>query len=257
MLTAITRQVSAALNRCELAYLPRRAIDIEKARAQHRAYEACLSELGAREISLPAEPDLPDSVFVEDPAVVLDQVAIMARPGVESRRGETESLARALAPFRPLLWLQEPETLEGGDVVVAGYTLFAGASRRTNPAGLARLAREVEPLGYSLQAVEVRDCLHLKSGCCYLGDDTFLVNRAWIDAAPFRGRRLIEVAPDEPWAADVLRLGDTILMPDSFPATADLLRRAGFRVRTLGLSELMKAEGGVTCMSLLFESTRR
>src|ERR1019366_6192500 len=110
MMVAITRAVSPAMNDCELEYLPRTEIDIRKAAEQHRRYQACLAELGAAVISLAAEPELPDSVFVEDPAVVVDEVAILTRMGVESRRKETESLARALARFRPLRWLREPAT---------------------------------------------------------------------------------------------------------------------------------------------------
>jgi dimethylargininase len=251
MLIAITRSVSPAMNRCELAYLSRSPIDIARAAAQHRSYEACLAGLGARVITQPAEPELPDSVFVEDPALVVDEVAVIARPGVESRRAETESLARALEPFRLLRRIEAPGTLEGGDIVIAGRTLFAGVSQRTNSDGIAQLADALEPLGYTVQPVEVRGCLHLKSGCCYLGDDTFLVNRDWIDVEPFRSSRLIDVA--EPWAADVLSIGETVVMPDTFPATAELLCQAGFKVCTLDISELMKAEGGVTCMSLVFE----
>src|SRR5689334_10968669 len=117
MLMAITRGVSPALNRCELTYLERVEIDLERARAQHRDYEALLAELGARVIALPPEADYPDSMFVEDPVVVVDEVAVINRMGVESRRGEGESLARAIEPYRPLLRMEAPGTLEGGDVV--------------------------------------------------------------------------------------------------------------------------------------------
>src|ERR1039457_2928717 len=185
--TAITRSISPAMNQCELAYLPRQAIDVGRAAEQHRQYGRCLSELGVRVISLPPEPELPDSVFVEDPAVVVDEVAIMTRMGAESRRKETESLARALARFRPLRWLREPATLEGGDVMRVGARLFVGLSARTNAAGIAQLAFELKPYGYSVEAVEVRGCLHLKSACSYVGSRTILANRAMIDTVPFHG----------------------------------------------------------------------
>jgi dimethylargininase len=241
------------MNHCELAYLPRQSIDLARAAGQHRQYESCLRELGVRVISLPPEPDLPDAVFVEDPAVVVDEVAVMTRMGVESRRPEADSLARALAPFRPLRWLREPATLEGGDVIRAGRRLFVGTSIRTNLEGIRQLAEELSPLGYSVEAVEVRGCMHLKSGCTYLGDGTMLANRRWIDAEAFQGFRILDVAPEEPWASDVLSIGDTLVMPDAFPATARLLERHGWKVRTLDVSELMKAEAGVTCMSIVFE----
>src|SRR6478735_6242240 len=119
MLTAITRAVSPSMEACELTYLERQPIDVARAREQHRAYEDCLRELGVEVISLAAEPEYPDAVFVEDAAVVLDEVAVMTRMGAASRRGEAESLARVLEKYRPLRRLREPATLDGGDVIVA------------------------------------------------------------------------------------------------------------------------------------------
>src|SRR5450755_1060549 len=121
---AVTRAISPAMNRCELSYLERVEIDIEKAQAQHRAYEDCLRAMGAEVIALPAEPGLPDSVFVEDPAIVLDEIAILTRPGAESRRTEGDSLASTLSRFRPLHRMQAPATLEGGDVMRVDETLY-------------------------------------------------------------------------------------------------------------------------------------
>ena len=207
MLMAITKEVSPAMNRCELSYLNRVEIDVVKAAEQHMQYEACLRAMGADVIALPAEPEMPDSVFVEDPAVVVDEVAIMTRPGAESRRREGESLAKTLARFRPLRWMQAPATLEGGDVMRAGRTLYVGASARSNPAGIEQLALELTPYGYAVRAVEVRGCLHLKSGCCYLGDGIVLANREWADTAAFGKMRIVDVALDEPWAANVLTIG--------------------------------------------------
>src|ERR1035441_4400875 len=136
MLIAITRAVSPAINHCEIGFVERQEIDLAKANEQHGRYEALLGELGAKVVSLPAEPDYPDSVFVEDPAVVVEEAAIMTRMGAASRRGESESLARALAAYRPLRWLREPATLEGGDVMRIGRTLYVGVSHRTNRAGI-------------------------------------------------------------------------------------------------------------------------
>ena len=251
MLTAITRRVGPRLGECELLYLLRQRIDVEKAALQHQAYEAQLQALGAKVISLPPEPDLPDSIFVEDPAVVVDEVAVITRMGVASRRPEAKSLARALAPFRPLREIEEPATLEGGDIVRDGRNIFVGMSARTNKEGLRQLRDILEPLGYSVQPVAVRGCMHLKSGCCYLGHGTLLANRGWIDAEAFAGYRIIDVAED--WAADVLPIGETILMADRFPGTAARVGAAGWKVQTLDVSELMKAEAGLTCMSLIFE----
>jgi dimethylargininase len=254
MRTAITRAVSQSLDRCELGYLQRQPIDFQRASRQHHGYEACLAELGLSIISLEAEHELPDAVFVEDTAVVVDEIAVIARPGAASRRPEVESVARALSRYRPLGWIQEPATLDGGDVMHAGRKLFVGASTRTNAEGIRQLARHLEPSGYVVETVQIRDCLHMKSACSYLGRQTILANRAWLDTAPFRDFRLLDVAPEEPWAANVLAIGDTVIIPAAFPATARILEESGWSVRPLDVSELMKAEAGVTCMSLILKT---
>jgi dimethylargininase len=250
MLTAITRAVSPTISACELTFLERCSIDYDRAAAQHRDYEGCLRALGVEVVSLPALPEFPDSVFVEDPALVLDEVAVIARPGAASRREEAEHLAAALARFRPLARIEAPGTLEGGDAIRADRRLFVGLSQRTNAEGIAQLGAIAGAHGYTVTAVPVRGCLHLKSGACYLGRETMLVNRDWVDVEAFGDYRIVEVA--EEWAADVLALGDAILMPAGFPKTAARLEAAGFAVRTVDVSELQKAEAGVTCMSLVF-----
>lgn len=254
MLTAITREVSPAIGRCELEYLRRRPIDFAKARQQHREYQRALADLGAHVISLPADPALPDSVFVEDPALVLDQVAVISRMGAESRRAEAETLADALTRFRPLLHLNAPATLEGGDVMRIGRNLFVGQSARTNADGIEQLRGALAPLGYEVLPVAVRGCLHLKSAVTYLGNNTLLANRSWIDMAPLAAYRVLDVAPEEPWAANTLTIGHTTLIPTAFPKTAAILQAEGYLIRTLDISELMKAEAALTCSSLIFES---
>ena len=254
MLIALTRGVSPTLGNCELQELDRQPIDIPKAIEQHRRYERCLEELGARVLALPADPRFPDGVFVEDPAVVLDELAVITRMGAASRRGEAESLATALAQFRSLTWIDEPGTLEGGDVMRVDHTLYVGASLRTNGEGIRRLREVAAPFGYQVIAVPVRGCLHLKSACCYVGDETIIANRAWIDASVLAGFRIIDVPEDEPRSANVLRIGGTLILPEAFPKTRKLLEDSGFHVHTLDVSELAKAEGAVTCTCILFES---
>jgi dimethylargininase len=251
MLTAITRAVSPTIAACELTYREREAIDFARAREQHRAYEACLAELGVEVISLAAEPDYPDAVFVEDPAIVLNEFAVMTRLGAPSRRGESQTLERVLERYRPLRRLREPATLDGGDVMLAGKTLFVGVTARSNTAGIGQLAAEVEPLGYRVRPVVVRGCLHLKSACSYLGD-AVLVHRPWVDEAAFDGVRLVDVP--EACGANVLAIGQTVLVPSAAPRTAELLRSLGRQVRVLDNSELMKAEGALTCCSLIFRT---
>ena len=240
------------MNRCELTYLERQEIDIGRAVEQHRNYVRCLRDAGLQVYELPADPRLPDSVFVEDPAVVVDEVAVIARMGAESRRGEAHAMAEALGRFRPLVRMTAPATLDGGDVFRVGQTLFAGLSQRTNAAGIAQLRDAAAPWGYEVRPVEVRGCLHLKSGACYVGGETMLVNRAWVDTSAFEDYDLVDV--EEPWAADVLALGNFVLMPEGYPKTKALLETAGFPVRTIDVSELQKAEAGVTCMSIIFRA---
>ena len=251
-LTAIVREVSSSINDCELSFHARQPIDVARASAQHKAYQDCLVELGARIVSLPAEPELPDAVFVEDPAVVVNEVAIISNLGAPSRRPETRSLANVLLRYRPLKFLAEPATLDGGDVLRIGRSIFVGLSRRTNRSGLAQLSDVLGSYNYQVQPVEVRGCLHLKSACSYIGNNTVLVNRSWIDVEPLSGLKLLDVPEDEPAAANALLLNDVVIMPASFPQTRALLEKRGFRVRTIDVSELQKAEAGVTCTSLIF-----
>ena len=254
MLTAITRAVSPAINQCELTYQQREPIDVDRAHRQHQAYVALLAELGARVIPLPAEPALPDSMFVEDPVVVVDEIAVITRMGALSRRPEAESMARALEPYRRLHWMCEPATLEGGDVLRLGRRLFAGLSPRTNAAGIAQLGEALQAFGYTVEPVELRGCMHLKSGCSALADGVILAHRPWIDERAFAGYQIVDVAPTEPRAANVLAIGGTVIMAKCFPETRRIVERLGYPVRTLDVSELMKAESGLTCSSVLFEA---
>ena len=253
MLAALTRAVSPTLESCELTWVPREKIDIAKAVEQHHQYEQCLRELGLRVISLAAEPDLPDATFVEDPLVVVDELAIVTRMGALSRRGESESLAAAIAPYRPVRRIREPATLEGGDVMRIGRDVFVGLTTRSNEAGIAQLRADLEPLGYRVLPVRIHGCLHLKSACCSLGDRKILANAKWFDPAPLLEYTIINVAVDEPGAANVLRIGDTLLMPSCFAHTEEILRQEGFKIRTVDISELMKAEAAITCSSVIFE----
>jgi dimethylargininase len=238
MLTAITRAVSPAIVNCELTFVDRQPIDLAKARAQHHAYEQLLEKLGARVHSLPAEPDLPDSMFVEDPAIVLDEIAVILPLGTESRRPEAASLAKALMQFRKLAYIVAPGTMEGGDVLRVGRTLFVGLTTRTNAEGIRQLAAILAPHNYKVVSVTVTGCLHLKSGGTHLGRNTLLANRAWFDPAPFAGFDWIDVDREEPHAANALAVGNTVIFP----------------VTPLDISELQKAESGLTCSSLLFQS---
>lgn len=251
---AITRAVSRALERCELTHLERREIDLELARTQHAAYEHALRAAGCDVRQLSEQAELADSVFVEDNVIVLDEIAVLTRPGAASRRGEIESMAIALAPFREVLRIGAPATLDGGDVLRLDRVLYVGASSRSNAQGVEQLARLVAPFAYRVQAVPLHDCLHLKSAVTQVAADLLLFNPDWVDARSFPGYRTLAIDPAEPFAANSVWLGDQLLYSAAFPRTADKLRHSGVDVRALQMSETEKAEGGVTCCSVIFDA---
>ena len=254
MLIAITREVSPSLAECELSFVDRAPIDLARAHEQHRAYQRALAALGCEVRELPAEPAFPDAVFVEDVAVVVDEVAVMTRPGAESRRGEGPSVARALADYRELRAIEAPGTLDGGDVLRIGKRVFVGESARSNADGIAQLRAILGEYGYSVHGVAIRGCLHLKSAVTALADDTVLLQPAWVDREAFADYRIIEVDPAEEHAANVLRIGDRVISPACFPCTHERIRAAGIEVVAVDVSELQKAEGAVTCCSLVFSA---
>jgi dimethylargininase len=254
MLTAITRQVSPSINKCELTHLKRQPIDFELARKQHEEYKDALRSLGVMVISLPVEANLPDSVFVEDTAIVLDEIALIARPGAESRRPEIPSITAALSQFRNVNFLKEPATLDGGDVLVIGKSVYVGLSSRSNPNALTQLQNILDPYGYCIKGVEISGCLHLKSAVTQVADHTLLINPKWIDKKNFPSMEFIEIDPAEPLAANALIIGNEVIYPINFPRTRALLEIAGVKTISVDVGEIAKAEGAVTCCSLVFNS---
>jgi len=200
---------------------------------------------------LPPHEMLADAVFVEDTAVVLDEVAVVARPGIESRREEVEDVVPFLGRHRPVARILEPASLEGGDVLVVEREIFVGLSKRTSSRGARQLEEVARHHGYRVTTVPVTRCLHLKTGVTRLADDTVLINPALIDPAPFAHLRRIDVAPHETWAANCLSLGAVALVSARWPQTAEHLEKRGFAVQPLDISELEKAEAGLTCLSLV------
>jgi dimethylargininase len=254
MLTAIARAVSPGIVNCELTFVARQPIDLARAEEQHRAYQRLLEKCGARVISLPAEPSLPDSMFVEDPAIVLDELAVILPLGTQTRRSEAASIAQSLSKFRKLAHVEMPGTAEGGDILRVGRRVFAGLSSRTNAGGISQLTSILAPHGYEVIAVSVTGCLHLKSAVTHIGRNVLLANRAWFDTKPFTGFEWIDVDPGEPHAANALAIGTTVVFPASFPRTRARIEDRGFHVTPLDISELQKAESGLTCSSLLFDT---
>ena len=250
---AITRSVSRSIADCELTFLERLPIDIENARRQHGAYEATLRSLGLEVLSLPEEPHLPDAVFVEDVAILLDECAILTRPGADSRRPESESISRALAPYRKLFTIQAPGTIDGGDVLVVGKSVFVGISSRSNNSAIEQMQTFLAPYGYSVQAMPVSGCLHLKSAVTQVAQATLLLNPAWVERMNFPGLQIIEVDSSEPYAANALLVGEKLIYQPVFPKTLSRLALVGIHPVLVDQSELAKAEGALTCSSLIFK----
>ena len=232
-------------------------IDPGRASTQHHAYCRVLAELGARVEWVAPLPQHADGVFVEDTAVVVDELAVMARPGVASRRPETASMAEALARYRTLAHLAADACLEGGDVMRVDRMLYVGRSARTNQAGIDGLMAALADFGYQVRGVNLKGCLHLKTACTYVPPGILLLNPDWIDAALFPGLRPVAVDPSEPFGANTLTLGATTLVGAQFPRTRDRLDDADVRTATVDLSELAKAEGALTCSSVIVERQPR
>ena len=253
---AIIRPVSASIGQCELTHMDRVPICHERAQAQHDAYADALRSLGVQVIELPALHDQPDAVFVEDTAVVIDEIAVLSRPGAASRRGEVTSMKVCIEAYRPTATIEAPGTLEGGDVIHTERTLFVGLSSRTNQAGFNQLQGHLQPHGWTLVPVPVPGALHLKTAAVHIGRGHVLANPDWIDTAVFtqHGLDVIHVDPDEPFAGNGVLVHDTLVFGAQYPRTIDKLAEAGFKLLPVQADELAKAEGSLTCKSVLFRS---
>ncbi len=248
---ALTHAPSPNLNACELTHLARVPIDHSRAAQQHADYCAMLRRCGAEVITLTANLAYPDSVFIEDTAIVLDEVAVLTSMGAKSRQPEPAGIEPELRQYREVVRINPPATIEGGDVLRVGRKLLVGDSSRTNRAGVDALADIANQHGYQVLPVRVTGCLHLKSAVTALPDGSLLLNRAWLDTAALRGFATVTVDAAEPSAANVVLVGGRVCIAASYPRTADMIRGLGFDVVTVDLSEFAKAEGCVTCLSLL------
>jgi len=251
-LSAIMRRPGTGLANCQLAHQQRVPIDAALLQEQHRAYQRTLEDLGVTVTCLPPLEHHPDALYVEDCALVLDELAVITRPGTSSRRGEIESLASILSENRRLLHIEAPGTLEGGDILVDRKNIWVGLSQRSNQEGIAQLAAHLQPDRYTVARLRMQDCLHLKSAVTSLGQGRVLANRDWVDLAPLGDLEIIEVDATEPHGANVLSLANTLLCSASYPHTNDLLRNLGYQLQVVDLAEIHKMEASVTCLSLLF-----
>ncbi|MGE5232360.1 MAG: dimethylarginine dimethylaminohydrolase family protein [Deltaproteobacteria bacterium] len=253
-LIAVTRPVSGSLPRCEISFIKRDPIDVPLACRQHAAYEQALERAGARVVRLPAADDHPDATFVEDAALVLDEVAVIPIMGALSRRGETVEVERCLSAYRPIARLVPPATLDGGDVMRVERRIFVGLTARTNQAAVEQLRAITRPYGYQVTAVAPKGCLHLKSACTYLGRGIVLGNPEWLDGSCLGGSELLPVAPEEPFGANAVAVGGKLVYAAGYSRTLARLEQHGFDVITVETGELRKAESAMTCMSLVFEA---
>jgi dimethylargininase len=249
---ALTRHVPSSFAHALAAAVPDAPIDVAQARAQHAGYRAALASLGLEVRVLDADDAHPDCCFVEDTAVVAAGVALVTHPGAPSRRGEVGPVAAALAELGvTIARVEAPATLDGGDCMRVGSTLYVGRSARTNAAGIARLAEVFEPRGLRVVAIELPPgVLHLKCACAPLGDDA-ITHAVPLPREPFRGLSLVAIPEVESYAANVLAIGRRVIVPAGFARTADLLARAGYEPVPLATTELRKADGALTCLSII------
>lgn len=245
------RTPSPALADCELTHIERVAIDLDRAADQHCAYADLLTSLGVEVTILDPLADFPDSCFVEDAALAFPECFVLTSPGVASRRGETAQLRGHLPADRPILAIQAPATIDGGDVLTVGKALFVGLTSRTNAAGVEALRSAIAPFGYSVTGVPGDAALHLKTAVTAPSDACVLINPALIDRRVFAAFDQIECDPSEPFAGNCLRVGSTVVMQSAHPRTAALLAARGFAVESVDVGEFAKAEAGLTCLSLI------
>ena len=252
---AFTRAVSPRLSQCELTHLQRVPIDAAEADDQHSSYERALETAGYEVVRLPDLPDHPDGVFVEDTALLLDGHAVILRPGAASRAPETASTAAGLADHFELHRVTEGH-VDGGDVLRIGKRLYVGVSSRTDATGIESLRAIAGPFGFEVVQAKLDGCLHLKTGATLAGLDEsgnsvlpYAVGS--VDPSQFSNVDPMPVDPGEPAAANCLRVGSRLILPAGNPRTAERLRNRGFKLIEVDVSELQKAEAGVTCMSLI------
>lgn len=249
---ALVRAVSPRLADAELTFLPRVAFDPDRAVAQHAGYVDLLGRLGHEVVRVPDAPEHPDGTFVEDTVVVVDGLAVLTRPGAESRRGEVGPVGEVLrAMGLTTTAVEAPATLDGGDVLQVGRHVFVGLGGRTTPDGVEALRAALAPRGRVVVPVAVTGCLHLKSGATALPDGTVVAVTDWLDTAAFEAAGLAVVEAPEPAGADLLLSGDRVVVSAAAPGTAELVRSRGFEAHPVAIDELEKAECGVTCLSVL------
>lgn len=248
---ALVRSISPRFAECELTHLSRSPIDLTLAVRQHAAYLKALENAGCDLEILSPLPDCPDGVFVEDMAIALPELAIISRPGAISRRTEVDSVQESISHHRKIKVIEAPGTLDGGDVLWINKNIWVGLSSRTNQSGFEQLHDHLVPLGYHVRAITNTACLHLKSAVSKIGPNQVLLSPAWIEPKHFSTLEVVETDPNEPDAANALLVNTHLIYPSNFPKTAEKISELGYHLQLIDNSEVIKAEGGVTCGCIL------
>jgi dimethylargininase len=248
---ALVRGVADGFPRCVTEHPPDPPLDVVTARSQHDAYVLALQSGGFTVVRIPADEDHPDCCFVEDTAVIVAGDALLTRPGHPSRRREVAAVGDRLGSLIHVEAMASPATLDGGDVLHVGSTVYVGVGGRTNRAGYDTLAVFAEARGRRVRAVRPRGVLHLKSAATALDDSTVLLHRDSVDGAAFDGLRVVESPDGDPAAANVLRLPDGgVVVSAAHPRTAEAIDALGYRVVPVDVDEFHRADGALTCLSV-------
>jgi dimethylargininase len=250
---AVVRGVPDTYNKCVRTFSPLQKINVELAGKQHKAYCRALENMGLKLIKISADNSLPDCVFVEDPAIVYKGKAIICRMGVESRVGEVEGVRETLSRHvKTLTEIKPPATIEGGDLLRVRDDLFVGLSARTNMAGIDQLRAILKNEKCNVTPVKVRNILHLKSACSYIGNDYVVISPGYFDLGAFSQFKLIRLPREEAYAANCLAVNDTVFVIKGYPRTKKMIEKEGFVTEELDVSEFKKGEGSLTCLSIIF-----
>jgi len=253
-LIALVRPPTASIEAGLRTHIGRSSIDFARAQEQHINYVSALRDAGAQIVALSEAEHLPDAVFIEDTALVLDSLAVMAHSAAQSRRAEAPTVAGALSNYCCLAHLPEGACFDGGDALVIDRTVYLGLTQRTNQPAIDFLKRLLRQYYYETVPVPVTGCLHLKSAVTSLGGNLLLINPQWVPREAFAKHQQIDVAKDEPMGANALCVGNRLLMSASYPQTVKRVEAHGLEPKLIDIGEFHKAEGGLTCLSILLQA---
>lgn len=229
--------------------------DYQLALKQHDAYIEALKQCGVEVTVLEADERYPDSCFVEDPALITKNCAIITNPGAESRNGEKDEIIGAIRKFfkdEDIEYIKAPGTLEGGDVMMVGDHFYVGRSARTNEEGIRQLTEILERHGMTCSEVKLEKVLHLKTGVNYLENNNMLISGEFVDKTEFRKYNLAVIPEEEAYAANCIWVNDTVIVPAGYPAVLKAVQDMGYETLTVDTSEYRKLDGGLSCLSLRF-----